>query len=76
MVNIIKTSVHHEVYKGKIRVEKKVSFNFACKCEIIDPRFQMRFKYIVNIPNLKLGQIIKRWGLFLSHNNNFLGVKV
>ena len=52
-------------------VEKRSLFNFACKCGIIDDRFQMRFKYIVNIPNLHLGQKVIRWGLFLSHNTDF-----
>ena len=46
-------------------------FNFAYKCGIIDDRFQMRFKYIVKIPNLNLGQKNLRCGLFYSRNNDF-----
>ena len=38
---------------------------------MIDDRFQIRFKYIVNIPNLNLGQKIIRCGFFLSRNNDF-----
>ena len=55
----------------KANVFFTIFFNFACKCDIIDDRFQIRFKKIVNIPIFNLGQQIMRWQIFFEPQSRF-----